>query len=213
MTTLTNLQTGVYERLGVPSTDGQFTSTVITDFLNDALKQIATERDWPWLVSSESRSTVASQSYVNPGESTTAWTGTENVIITVGTDTWPLMARRYDELLDEYQTTTPGQPEAWAVKFERIELRPIPDAVYTLTHIYTKADKVLVSGSDEPFLPSAYSPALCDLATVLCLNRSKEDPRAISALARYERWLRSISDNRRRLRRPGRIRVRAGSWL
>lgn len=212
MTTLTNLKTMVYNRLGVPTTDGVFTSQVVIDFINDALQEMGTEHDWPWLQNSEQLSTGAGTAYVTPGTSV-QYAGTTNVLITVGTDTWPLLRRTYDELLEQYTSSARGLPEAWAVQFEKVQLRPIPDAVYTITHVFIQAEKILSAGGDEPYVPSNYSAAVANLAVAIALGRSKEDPRAIAAQARYDRWLGKMLDNRRRDRRPGRIRVRTGSWI
>jgi hypothetical protein len=207
-TTLTTLTTAVLAHLGVPSTDGVFTQTVVTGFINEALTEIATEHDWPWLQTAETLSTVAGTSYVTPAAT---WTGTRYVTITVGGVTLPLSRRTFDELLDSYTTTTPGRPEAWSIEQDRIELRPIPDSVYTITHGLLRAEKVLASGSDTPYMPDAYASAIVNLTVAIALGRSKEDSRAIAAQAHYDRWLGKMLDNRRRDRRPSRIRVRPGA--
>jgi hypothetical protein len=212
MTTLTDLQTMVYNRLGVPTTDGVFTSAVVTGFINDALAEIATEHDWPWLADSEQLSTGAGIDTVTPGTSV-IYAGTTNVFITVAGETWPLLRRTYDELVEGYSFTQQGVPEVWAAHRERLFLRPVPDNVYTITHELIKGEDVLSSGADEPFMPDNYSPAIANLAVAIALGRSKEDGRAIAAQTKYDRWLSKMLDNRRRARRPGRIRVRAGSWI
>lgn len=212
MATLTNTLTAVRSHLGVASGDGLFTDAILTAFINEALAEIATEHDWPWLQDSETGTIGAGSTYFTPGVSV-VYAGTENVTITVSTNVIPLQMRTYDELLQLYPTTQQGQPEAWAVKFEKVQLRPIPDASYVYIHTFIKGEKTLASGSDVPYMPDNYAAALINLTVYIALGRSKEDSRAVAALNHYNAWLSKMLDNRRRNRRPGRIRVRPGSWI
>lgn len=208
---LSQLSGGVYHRLGVPSSDAAYPADMVTGFINDALRQNATEHDWPWLQGKETILTVVGTESVTPAAD---WTGTTALLIThPGTTSIdPLTEYTRDALDDITSTTTPGPPQAFAIYGDVLVLRPIPDAIYTLTHRYQRAEKVLVTGA-SPYLPDPYCPAICDLATVLCLGSNSEDSRATNAQRRYDAWLGKLADNKRRDRRPARLRIRRGAWL
>lgn len=211
---LATMRSGVYARLGIKESDPQFPGPVINIFINAAIRQYAAARLWPWLDTVETITTAGGTDTYTPGANGTGtWVSTDDLVLTADDGIVFTLNRHDRSVLDDWTVTERARPEVFAVSADQIVLRPIPDRAYTLTHRYQRAEKVLVSDTDVPYLPDAYADAVVDLATVLALGRSKEDNRAVAAAARYSQWLDMMDDNRRRGRKPSRVRVRPGGWL
>jgi hypothetical protein len=208
---LSDFRLGVWDRLGVRTNDPAFPSPTVTRFVNAALREMSSEHAWPWLATSETISTVAGTDSYSPAD--VHWMATNALVVMVSNVPYPLARVERDVLDDDYDSVVQRQPEAFAVYADQLVVRPIPDAVYTLTHRYQRAEKVLASDSDTPYLPDAYADVVIDLALAITLGRSKEEPRAVAALGRYSAWLADMTKNSRRGSKPTRIRIRPGSWL
>lgn len=207
---LSELLAGVYDRMGVNQDDPMYPAAVVTRAVNSALRQLGTVRDWPWL---EAETTFATESGEDTYAPPAGWSGTTALVIVGGGGVTKLERASRDEIDELFTSTGTGRPAYWTIYGDEIILRPTPDGVYSITHRFVRAEQVLAQTTDEPYLPDAYADAVCDLATHICLGRSSQDARAVQALARYSGWLSDMADNRRRTRRPSRVRVRPGGWL
>lgn len=200
------LREAVYDRLGVTSADGQFTSQVVDRLLNDALHLIEVEHDWPWLQATASISAVAGTgSYAVPSD----WLRTRYLRI----DTYqPFVLREIGDLEERWpDSTTRGRPDDFAIEGDAVLIRPIPDASYTITHRYVKREPDLTDDTQSPLMPASFHAAIAERAAYLGLRRSREEGRAQVCLQAYQEWQGRMVDDRRRTQGPLRVKIRPGS--
>lgn len=200
--TFTELVAAVYARLGVPSGDALLTSTVIGGFVNEALQEINSEEDWPWLNAQETIATVAGTAGYTPNAN---WLRTRSLRLN---DDFPLERYPEEMLSDRYPFTgsSSNRPEGYAIEGGQIILGPVPNGIYSLIHRYVKTEGTL-SGVQLPLMPTQFHSSIVELATHLTLGRSREDARSAAALAAYARWLSKMRKYRRRHTGPARIRT------
>lgn len=213
---LAQLRTAVYARLGVDDTDGMMDPTTINGFINDALNEIANERDWPWLQTSETITTTQGVDTYAPGSFNTtvplpAWTATDG--LRRGDDGRTMERMSPTELDDRWDLDQQARPAEWAVYGEKLILRPTPDGVYSILHRYYRAEVELAGDTDTPLLPVEFHPAVAELATFIALRRDRNDPRAQGAETAYAQWVAKMEKRKRRYKTPGRIRVRPGGFV
>jgi hypothetical protein len=120
---------------------------------------------------------------------------------------WPA-----DDLLSE-PTTVTGLPDRYGLWAENIEVRPAPDQSYSFKLGYIKRESDLVSGSDQPLLPSQFDGAVISYACYLLATREGDTTNAAVHLATYNDWVRRMRDSVRRYSATKRISVRPGGWI
>ena len=196
------LRDAVYDRLGVSAADPQFPAPLVNRAVNGAVHFVETARDWPWLGKVGSFDTVAGVGdYAPPAD----WARTKK--LKIGSD--PALHRvDIDTLEDDWDPDSRGLPEAWAVFGDRIYLRPVPDAVYSVRHLYFRAEPDIADES-SPLMPARFHLAVAEVATWFCLKRSNEDARAVAAKVTYDQWEARMIDDADRYSGPARVRVRS----
>lgn len=144
-----NLQTirnYVRYQVGADTNDAQLPDDVIYFFINAAIREVSSWKDWDWLVSTETIPTVAG---------TAAYDVDSN---------WRKTLRLYDETNDRgVQQITPraadayrgytGDPSFFYVQAGDIVLVPTPARVVTLTHTFQRTEADLVGTTDTPLMP------------------------------------------------------------
>lgn len=204
---LSQLRTGTLNRMGATSDDVYFTSSVLTELINESVHTIETEYDWPWLEAFTTHSTTAgTQTITVP----TDWLRTR-VLWIANYD--PLQPLGFADLRIQYDASSQDQPSAYAIAGDTIYLGPTPGATYTLNHLYIKREPDLASDTDSPLLPASFHAAIVEHATYLGLRRVQQEERAALALDAYQGWLRRMVDNRRRSSQSVRVRVRPGGHI
>lgn len=210
------LRTAVYDQTGLDANDGLVTPAVVTSRLNRAIHAYEAEGTFPWLQQSEIITTVAGTDTYTPGATAPAgvtWLRTSE-IRDANQDSNVLNWQSPTELDDKWNLTMQGFPKDFTIYQDRIILRPIPDAAYTLLHRFEQTEIDLVADSDTPILPAMYHEVLIEYASYLCFRRSRETERMQEALNAYNSWV--VKMRSRALRRadlPGRVRIRPGGWL
>lgn len=203
---LGTMRTALETILGVPSSDGFYSSTQKNSLINEALQAVSTETVWPWLSDSTTFATVA-------GTATQAvpndWMRTKNLVI----DGYNPMRSISLQEIRAIPTTSRGLPTLYTVHDEVIVMRLVPDAVYTVIHDYEKVEPALSSDSDTPLMPSQFHYSIVHFAAHLAHVRAGNAQKAATSLADYNGWIRRMRDNRRRIAGPVRVRVRPGSAL
>lgn len=186
-TTLANIKTAVIHKLGLESTDGMMDE--LTMSINAALQQMATEYDWPWLVTSDSFNTVAgTTSYAIPADCTR--------IKALGYLTDPMDRVQWEEWI-RYQQTQGGEPGIYYIENSAVKIAPIPDGVYTIQRVYIQPENVLVSDGDAVKCPDWYSDIV---VTYAALEEARRSPDIVSVRvntleALRETWLKRLADN------------------
>lgn len=202
------LVSAVYNLSGYSTDDGLVTPAVVGGAVNEALAEIAAERDWPWLRASATITTVVgTTSYAVP----TDWTRTDRIVdATTGE---PL--ERWDaEQLEQMWADDSGLVQAFAVDLEQVVLRPVPDRVRAYTHFYVRVEKTLASDNETPYLPAQFSYAAVALAESRAHEAGRNLDRMQAARDRYNKvWRVRMMDDATRARGPLRISIRPGAAL
>ncbi len=180
--TLLTLRADVRERLGVPSDDSLYTDTVVTGLINDALNFVSTEADWWWLEKSETIAMSASTSAYTVASDCTR---TIAVVDAVGV---PLSRRGIDEL-GLMTTAESANVRFFASYGTKIEVRPVPNGTFNLTHRYIGGETALSGDSDVPLIPAQFQPFVVEYATYLARMRAGNSTEAKANLEVYMRWI------------------------
>lgn len=208
---LGQLRTAVYANIGSDPNDGLLTPTAINSFINRALHSLEQEAEWPWLEMQETINVVAGTTSYTPGASGGNWLRTRWLEDQNGKN---MEWFSHVELDDRYSNSSTGQPKTFSVYGDQINIRPIPDGSYTLTHFYQRSEADLVNDTDTPVIPATYHTLIVDYASYLAFRASRETERANEALQAYKDSVKQMwSRAKRRVDLPGKVRVRPGSWL
>lgn len=145
---LSDMRTAVRERAGLDSNDAMVPDTVVTGFINGALRQVAMMQDWDWNWSSETINTVVgTDTYARAADARK----TDVVSNTTTGDVLRQVSKRLG--LDYTDLGRTGPPRYWYVQGGQLVIVPIPDQVYALKHVYVATEPTLVNDTDEPDLP------------------------------------------------------------
>ncbi len=186
------------------TTDTRLTTSAWLDIVNRALRQIALDHDWYWLLANETLTLTAGTATVAPGAATYLRTRT----LTHNDVGTPLYLREISEL---DRVTRTGRPIIYAVDNSTINVKPIPDSAYVLVHRYVKSETVMTGDSDVPLIPMEMSEGVILYATKLAFEFIRDTDKAKAAEADYAKWLRRAQDNNARTAEPFRPRIRPGS--
>jgi len=206
---------GVYDRLGVDSSDAELPTEVIDRLINDALHYIEVREDWPWLQypaapSTPNVPTVANQdTYAMPAD----WLRvSEVVLIDAGGNKQPLDMYSPRELDDRWPSSETGMPQEWAIYGDQLMVRPVPDGVYQLIVRYIRREPDLLDDAQVPLMPNSFHAAICEIAAWMAFRRSSQDERATDCWEAWQQWEAQMVGHRRRFRGPSRVRVRPGGY-
>lgn len=203
------LVAAVYNRVGVASTDGQLTPTVLGQLINDANHAIEVMEDWPWLAKSATFMTVTGVGdYPMPAD----WLRTDEVLVNWTDGSTPTLEHLSPrEINDRFPFNNTAQPEAWSVQGDRMLLRSVPEGAYQMTHWYYRTEPDLFQDTDTPVMPASFHTAIVELATTLAARRVQQEGRAVSAQTAFDNlWLPRLQGHRRRFSGPIKVRVRPG---
>jgi hypothetical protein len=199
------LRDQVRVRIGVPVVDGFQDAVVIDQYINHANDLIEAEARWPWQETVASPSTVAGTATVAVP---TDWRASRSLFIEDDEIHLKAPADIYQWNADDR-----GRPQVWALIGSDIHLRPVPDVVYTLTHLYYKTPTVLEADDDTADMPDYLTGSIVAKAAELLAIREDDRGAASAHLAEYVGWLARMRKEMRRTTGPLRIRVREGSWV
>lgn len=205
MTKLIQLREQVRVRIGVPVVDSFQDGPVIDQYINHALDTIESEARWPWMETVGQPVTVADTDTIAvPSD----WSATRSLFI----DDDELHLRSPADI-HLWNPDDRGRPQVWSLIGSNLHLRPTPDAVYTLTHLYYKTPTALSADTDAPDMPDHLTGAIVAKAAELLAVREDDRGAASAHLAEYVGWLRRMRAYKRRTTGPLRVRVREGSWV
>lgn len=205
----------VYLRLGMEQSDGQLTPQTVTALLRTALNYLASEHDWAWLQSSETLTTTLGVNYVTPLAGSAAgvtWTRTTN--LSGAAHGHYLTQIPWQEFRNRDVTNQSALPDVWSEHLGLLYLHPTPSgSTATLYHDFIRGEATLSSDTDSPLLIDQFSGAWVEKAAELCARRIQDYPTAQVCSGEYQKWLKSMSDYRRRSAGPYRVAVRPGNWV
>lgn len=200
---LSEIRTALDRRTGLA-----FDTTAQTALVNEAVAFISADYSWPWLQAVETVTTVASTGTYN-----VAGDWAQTLELRRASDNFELIALSIGELEDSFDPSSDanGEPWAFAIYGEQIRLRPVPDAVYSLTHRYYKTEPVLSNTTDTPLMPVRFHHAIVEYAAHLAFRRAGKQNQASAALEGYKMWRERMADDRRRRVGPVKVRIRPGA--
>lgn len=197
------MRTQARTRYGTPSGDSFFSDTNLNDLLAESLDAVSTEFDWPWLQASATITTAAGdRDYAVPAD----WIRTRKLYIA---DYEPLELMPSTDVL---WSTAQGRPTQYAIEGDLVQVFPVPDGVYSITHKYQKSEPALSSDSSTPLMPAIFHHTLVAHLVHLMHVRAGSLQKASAALVDYRGWIARMQDHRRRSSAPLRPRVRPGGW-
>lgn len=204
------LRTRTYEISGLQPTDPLATQGMVNRHIDAALRHVAADYDWPWLVIEASIPLVVNVGDYDPGE---GWIKTIDLALSQGAELGPLTyisALSLDEMYPYPDQR--GNPRHYAIVNNKLRLRPVPDGAMTAMHRYKTGEPPLADDTAEPLMPAEYHDQLVELVAGMALGATR-DTRGQDFWARYVAWSKRLRDEHTRKNGAQRIRVRPGGWL
>lgn len=199
---LGQMRTQLRQRMGLPTSDGYFTDTVLNGYINEALAAVSQENRWPWLRATTTFNTVAGTANYSPP---TDWTYVDGIgfLGEYG------LSYLHQEDIDRH--VSDGIPTAWTMDGDIISLRPTPNSVGALTIHYYKMEPELTADGNTPLLPRAFHYAVIAYAAYLGHMANHAQDRANAELQNYNTWVSRMQPAKRRASGPMAPRVRPGN--
>ncbi|MGH3442123.1 MAG: hypothetical protein ACRDUY_08790 [Nitriliruptorales bacterium] len=173
---LTALRTRVRNLSGVQMTT-ILDNAELDTFLNAAYHEFLRREQWPFLRVTATFSTVASTAeYAVPQAAGSIDIRDVWEVIVDDDGSVPLRERTEAELDEWYDDDDVDAPREYArIDHDTLRLRPIPDAVYTVTVKGRRVSPSLVLLTDEPLFRAEYHEGLAYLAAAKVLRREGDD--------------------------------------
>lgn len=176
--TLANFRSEVEANLG----NQNIGTTRVDIWIHWALDEITGAIKFQDLTNTQSKSTVADQSYV------TLDSGSLGVLAVRDTTNDQRLIRTSDERIQDWDTDATGVPRFYAYYGGDLELRPVPDAVYALKILVRKEHATLTTTTS---LPAMWDPAITMLATGYACMSLDEESKAMWWFNRAIAYIRS----------------------
>lgn len=195
----------IRREMGAKDDDPVISDEICLWALNNALKTIATDKDWPWLYTEETFNSAANDSqYDLPA----GYTRSAFITFDGGGPIEP--STRITHAQDRVTT---GVPSSYVIEGTQLRLYPTPRSVAPVVHAYYQAEPALVDPTDEPLLPDAYSNWAVLEAAIEVSIRTNNLSRLQTLRDRAAQVRQGVVDNYRRSNAPGRIRkTRSSTW-
>ena len=199
-----------YELSGLQASDPLATIGMVNRHIDSALRTVAADHDWPWLMQESVVALIGAQGdYPAP----VGWIKTQDFSITSGLTEGPLTFVSLLSLDEMYpDPTQQGSPIHFGIQGELLRLRPIPSGAGTAVHRWKSGEPPLTDDTAVPLMPPEYHDQLVELVAGMMLG-STRDQRAGDYWQRYNAWSRRMRDEQSRKIGPQRIRVRPGGWV
>lgn len=190
MATLTTITAAVIHKLGETTDDGMLDN--VTASINSGLQQMATEFDWPWLVTTTTIPTVSgTQAYALPATCTR--------IRAISNDDYLLRSVQFNEIIRFVNVPT-QRPSAYYAQHDNILIAPTPGAVYMLGLEYVRCENTLSSGSDTVLCPDWYIDIVVVYAALEEARRRRDQVLVNLLEQSKQEWITRIRDNINRSR-------------
>lgn len=204
------LKTALQTELGVTSSDGMFSDTVLGYLINEGLSIATSEADWPWLSGTAYFTTESAVNiYVPPVLEGHYWVRTR-ALTPANQNSIPLRS-----LIEcrEVQAVSGGDPTMYCVTGDRLLLAPTPTQAVVIAHDYVSAEPELTVAGQAPLMPYQWHYIIVHAAAMLSHLRQNAGDRAEFERKQYDTWLRRMQADKKRTVASPRVRVRPGSML
>lgn len=208
--TLADVRSAVVRNLGGDTNteyDVNLANIDLNTIINEANHQIEAEADFPWLVTTETVATVNGTNLYTP---TAGWYRTKALS---DPNYGPLKYVSLDDMEQRWPTlTNTGIPWWYAEVAGQLDIRPTPNAVLSLRHVYFQTEPELIDDTDEPLLPNQFRGYLVCVATRLAAERLRIWAIAQNQASKEPAWQKRMLDDKRRSIATTSVRVRGGTW-
>lgn len=192
--------------LGLKADDTVLPDDVVLWALNGAASSIATDKDWPWLYTTQDSSTVSGTPTLPLPEGYT-----RTVYLKV--DGRVLEPTTRISMADADTDTDNGRPGSYSVEANDLRVYPNPDGVYDVSHGFYRSEPELILDTDAPLLPDAYAEWLALEASIKAAIRTNNLSRLQTLREQAAAERKKVIDNYIRANKPGRIRrTRQSIW-
>lgn len=214
--TLPFLRSKIRNRISATTADTVLTSDVIDDFINEAVQQVVSEIDWPWLqVKTPFNGIVGQTDYSLVTLLGPNWYRVHSIFDTLSGNLLELRAVQEMDRLNFPVGATQGNATQYSVFGDNLVLGPAPMDTRQLVIRWYQREPLLIGDTDQLLMPSTanWHVGIIEYAAYLCLRMVREDTRAESAYTAYTRWLARTRDEKLRWHESIRVRVRPGSMI
>ena len=147
---LTDIRDAAKRRAGMDTNDGMVADTVMTEFVNGAVRQVALMMDWDWNFASETIASVADQAaYTRAADCKR----TDRVVDAEDNALLEQISKRQAVRFNPGSTQTRSLPRFWYVEGGSLYLVPTPTSARNYTHVYVATEPTLSLDADEPDIP------------------------------------------------------------
>lgn len=187
-----------------PSGDPLLDEPTLDDMIADALRDICSVKDWPWLITTTALTFAAGVAALP-----STCVKTRDLVV----NGWRARPAEQAEFLDQASYATMFM---WAVIGPNIQLSPVPTVSPTNTFYYVQSEPLLTSDITSPLVPEAHQTAVISRVCYYAeLRRAKADA-AVVHNTQYELDIKRMMDATKRANRPRQIREagyqRWASW-
>lgn len=179
------LRAALKSRLGIPSTgDALLTDTELNNIIGYALRDVSSERDWPWLRSSSSVTFSTTT-----GLAAAPATMMKPLHLVIGG-----RRAKHVPLTEFLDAQAIGYLCVWTLNGTNLALNPVPSSVPTATLYFLLGEPTLAGDSSSPLLPDSHHQVLIARASYLANTRRSRKDDAQRDLAEYEDGVRRMWD-------------------
>lgn len=214
--TLPLLRSKVLTRISANAADSYLTSDILDALINEAVQQVVSEADWPWLGTKTSFNGVVGQTdYVLSTILGPTWYRVHSIYDTVTGNLLDIRAVQEMDRLNFPVGATQGNATQYSIFGDILVLGPAPMDTRLLTVRWYQREPLLVGDNDVLIMPNTanWYTGIVEYAAYLALRSVREDTRAESAYTAYTRWIARVRDEKLRWHESIRVRVRPGSMI
>ena len=197
MTAASVLITSVRNRVNISADDARLTDANILDFLNAAMQDCESQREWPWRETLATISVSADDNTYTPGND---WKTT--LSITLDDPPTTLQRRTWKWTRRLAWSTLTGVPTYYTDHAGILYIYPIPDAAYTLHHRYLKTVADLGSTSAEVISPNWFDPVLVTKTASYVAQKLRDSELYQMLETQYKQQIKAFSDDVSRTYEP-----------
>jgi hypothetical protein len=190
MTAASALIVQIRNRVNLSSDDLRLGDTELLDFINAAMQDVESQKDWPWRQKIESISVTANDNTYVPAAD---WRTT--LSLTLDDPSAVLQKRTWKWTRRLANTEITGVPAYYTEHAGSFYLYPIPDAAYTMQHRYLETTDVLGSTSATVANPDWFDNVIVTKAASYVAQKLRDSELYQMLETQYKQQIRSFADD------------------
>lgn len=203
MTTGASLISQVRNRVNLSSADDRVSDANLLEFVNAAIQDIASQRDWPWNQNVETINVALDDNTYTPHS---LWRNT--LSITLDDPQSVVQKRTWKWTRRIASTDLKGKPAYYTEHAGTLYIFPIPDKAYTLTHRYMMQAQNLGSTSNSVDSPDWFDHVIVTRAASYVAQKMRDSEMYQMLETQYKAQLKSFGDEISRSYEPVTIATR-----